>query len=189
MTPPRTTSPGPPENLSSQQIRRSDAATNQTHRERSKTRILFVDRESQESRESLMPEIKPFSRILKINPRTTQPIAISVTNPEVVESYLPKLDTPEGLYLGEAAVSTHDGVFHAIVINTTENGIDIEIAPQEVIPFDFCEFPREEFSDSELEYSTLGTPGHLSSYAECVERVKNSLHLSHLNDEEKNYIL
>ena len=36
MTPPRSTSPGPPENLNSQQVRRSDAATNQPHRERPK---------------------------------------------------------------------------------------------------------------------------------------------------------
>ena len=153
------------------------------------TPIPFIDRESQEARKSLKTEIKPFSRILKIKARTRQPIAISVTNPEVAEGYLPKLDTPEGLYLGEAAVSTHNGVCHAIAINTTEDDIDIEIAPQEVIPFDFCTFPGEETSDSELEYSTLDIEKNLNSYAERAERVKRSLRLSHLNDEERNYVL
>ena len=153
------------------------------------TPIPFIDRESQEARKSLKTESKPFSRILKIKARTRQPIAISVTNPEVAEGYLPKLDTPEGLYLREAAVSTHNGVCHAIAINTTEDDIDIEIAPQEVIPFDFCTFPGEESLDSEPEYSTLGIRGNLSSYAEHSERVKRSLRLSHLNNEERNYVL
>ena len=130
------------------------------------TLIPFIDRESQEARESLKTEIKPFSRILKIRARKTQPIAISVTNPEVAEGYLPKLDTPERLNLGEVAVSTHNGVWHAIAINTTKYDIDIEIAPQEVIPFDFYTFSGEDSSDSELEYSTLGIRGYQCSYAE-----------------------
>ena len=96
---------------------------------------------------------------------------------------------PQGLYLGEAAVSTHDGVCHAIAIKAIENDIDIEIAGQDVIPSVFCELPGEEFSDSDPEYSTLGSQGYLSSYAERVERVKKSMHLSHLNDEVKNYSL
>ena len=69
----------------------------------------------------------------------------------------------------QPAVLSRDVVCHANPINTTGNDIDVEIAPQTVIPFDFCEFPGEEFSDSEPEYSTLGSQGYLSSYAERVE--------------------
>ena len=151
------------------------------------TPIPSFDRESQKDRKSLKTEVKPFSRILKIRARTRQLVAISVTNPEVAECYLSKLDTPEGLYLEESAVSIHDGVCHAIAINTTESNIDIEIAPQDLIPFDFCQFPGKVLFDSEPKYSIPGSRGYLSSYAQRVERVKKSLHLSHFNDKDKNY--
>ena len=62
------------------------------------------------------------------------------------------------------AVSTHDGICRAFASNTTENDINIEIAPQVAIPFNFCEFPGEEFSDSRPECSTLGSQGCRTCY-------------------------
>ena len=100
---------------------------------------------------------------------------MSVTYPEIAEVYLPKLGTTEGPYLGKEAFSSHDGFRHEVSINTTENDIDIEISPKKVIPFDFCDSPGEEFSDSGPERSTLGSQGCLSSYAKRVKRVKKSL--------------
>ena len=117
------------------------------------TPIPFVDAEFREPNKGLKSEIKPFARILKIKARTRQPIAVDVINSEVGEGYLPKLNTPEGLYVGEAAVTTQNGKCHVLAINTTEQDLEFCIPPQEVIPFDFCEFPGDEFSDSEAENS------------------------------------
>ena len=38
----------------------------------------------------------------------------------MAERYLPELDAPEGLYLEEIAVSTHDDICHALAINTND---------------------------------------------------------------------
>ena len=115
------------------------------------TPIPFVDAESQEASKALKSEIKPFARILKIKARTRQPIAIDVSNSEIHQGYLPRIDTPEGLYIGEAAVTAQDGKCHVLAINTTEQDIEFNVPPQEIIPFDFCRFPGEKFSESETE--------------------------------------
>ena len=60
------------------------------------TPIPFVDSESQEANKTLKSEIKSFARILKIKARTRQPIAIDVSNSDVHQGYLPRVDTPEG---------------------------------------------------------------------------------------------
>ena len=99
-------------------------------------------------------------------------------NPEISEGYL-----------GEAGVSTHDIICHAVAINITEKDIDIEVAPQEIIPFDFCEFPGEEFFVTGFERPMPESQGYLSFHAERLRRVKERLYIIHSNEEEKDYIL
>ncbi|XP_051155718.1 uncharacterized protein LOC127278183 [Leptopilina boulardi] len=72
-----------------------------------------------------------------------------------------------------------------MAINTTENDIDLELAPQELIPFDFCESLGDEEYDSEPENPTP----QANSYSERIQKVKDALFLSHLNWEEKMYVL
>ena len=147
-----------------------------------------MDAESREANKGLKSEIKPFARILKIKARTRQPIAVDVINSEVGEGYLPKLNTPEGLYVGEAAATTQNGKCHVLAINTTEQDIEYCIRPQEVIPFDFCEFPCDEFSDSEAENSPAYPQEELGgNYSDRVRRLIQGLHISHLTPEEKEY--
>ena len=113
------------------------------------TLIPFVDAESQEANKALKSEIKPFARISKIKARTGQPIAIDVSNSEIHQGYLPRIDTPEGMYRGEAAVTAQDGKCHVLAINTTEHNIEFNVPTQEIIPFDFCRFPGEKFLESD----------------------------------------
>ena len=105
------------------------------------TSIPFVDAESREANKGLKSDFKPFARILEIKARNIQPIALDVVNLEVSEGYLSKLNTPEGLYVGEAAGTTQNGKCHVLAINRTERDIEFSVPPQEVIVFDFCEFP------------------------------------------------
>ena len=87
------------------------------------TPIPFVDAESQKANKALKSEIKPFARILKIKARTRHPIAIDVSNSEIHQGYLPRTKIPEGLYIGEAAVTARDGKCHVLAINTTGHRI------------------------------------------------------------------
>ena len=151
--------------------------------------IPFIDVESQKAIKALRLEIKPFARILKIKARNRQHIWIDVSNSEVSEGYLPGLDTPRGLYVSEAAVTTQDSKCNVLAINTTEQDIEFSLSPQEVIPFGFCEFPGENFSDSE----TKGIPGYDlkelgGSYPDHVKRVIQALHMCNLSPEEKEYV-
>ena len=153
------------------------------------TPIPFVDAESQEANKVLESEIKPFARILKIKARTRQPTAIDVSNSEIHQGYLPRSDIPEGLYISEAAVTAQDGKCHVLAINTTEQDIECNVSPQEMIPFDFCRFPGKEFSESEtedlLEYLQEQLGGN---YFDRVKRVMQSLHVSTLSPEEEDYV-
>ena len=63
------------------------------------TPIPFVDSESQEANKTLKSEIKSFARILKIKARTRQPIAIDVSDSNVRQGYLPRIETPEDIYI------------------------------------------------------------------------------------------
>ena len=80
-----------------------------------------------------------------------------------------------------AAAFNHDGICHAVAINTTEDDIDIEVSPQKIIPFDFQGFPGKGFFDSELECYTKGSQGWLIFH---TERVKESLYITYLNEAE-----
>ena len=76
-----------------------------------------------------------------------------------------------------------------LAINTTEEDIDVEIPPHEIIPFDLCEFPGEPTSDSGLDDPTVNSQDPIEDYSERVRRVKDSLHVQHLRPEEQEQIL
>ena len=113
--------------------------------------IPFVDAELQEANSVIKSEIKPFARILKMKARTRQPIAVDVSNSGTHQGYLPRIDTPEGLYIGEASVTAQDSKCHVLAIKTTEQDIEFNVPPQEIIPFYLCRLPGEESSESEIE--------------------------------------
>ncbi|XP_051161523.1 uncharacterized protein LOC127281712 [Leptopilina boulardi] len=148
------------------------------------TPIPFVDKESLAAKQILKPLIKPFKRVLRIRARTRHPIAIDVRNPNLPQGYLPRINTPPGVYLGDAVVNSENGVCHAVAINTTEEDVDLELTPQELIPFDFCNLEDKESSDSEFDHPSPP----LLTYAERIKKVKDALFVSHLNSEEKELV-
>ena len=97
-------------------------------------------------------------------------------------------DTCQGL-TREAAVTAQDGKCHVLAINTTEQDMELSVRPQEIIPFDFCKFPGEEFSDSETEDLQKYPQDKLGAeYSDRARKVIQSLHVSHLTPEEKDYV-
>lgn len=69
--------------------------------------------------------------------------------------------------------------------NATENDIEINLTPQELITFDFCKFPGEKFSDSEEKNTQARSE---KTYLDRVARVKNALYVSHLTPEERKVV-
>ena len=127
--------------------------------------------------------------ILRIKARTRQPIAIDVSNLEIHRGYLPRIDTPEGLYIGEAAVTARYRKCYVLAINTTEQDIEFNVPPQEIIHFDFCRFPGKKFSELETEDLREYPQEQLvGSHSDRVKRVIQSSHVSHLSPEEKDYV-
>ena len=77
----------------------------------------------------------------------------------------------------------------ALAINTTKQDIEFSAPRQEVIPFDFIQFPGDEFSDSEAENSLAYPQEELrGNYSDRVNRAIRSLHISHFIPEEKEYV-
>ena len=148
-----------------------------------------VDKESKEAKKTFRSEIKPFKHAFKISARMRKFISIDVQNPELTEGYLPKLNTPDGIYLGEAAVTTQDGVCRIMAINTTTDDIDLEIPPQEILPYEIYEFPGHDTSDSDCENLSADVSEKLmQSQSARAEKVMNSLHIPQLTLEEKDYV-
>ncbi|XP_043481107.1 uncharacterized protein LOC122510488 [Leptopilina heterotoma] len=83
--------------------------------------------------------------------RTRQVIPIDILNTELKEGYLPLIKTTEGLLLGEGIVTNRDGVCHIYAINMTIEDAEIEIPPQELIPFECYKLPDEDITEEDIE--------------------------------------
>ena len=91
------------------------------------------------------------------------------------------MEAPNGVYIGEGLVTNNEGTIHTYAYNTTEDELELEIQPQEIIPFEYWEFPGVNSEDSETEEDG----GHVDR----IEKVINSLHVAHLNTPEKDLLL
>ena len=54
------------------------------------------------------------------------------------------IKTREGVLIGEAAVTNLNGIGHVFAINTTDNDLEIDLPPQEIIHFEHHKLPGEE---------------------------------------------
>ena len=59
-----------------------------------------------------------------------------MTNPELEEGYLPLLDVGESVLLGNAAVPVENGSCFVMAINTGDKDVEVEVEPQELLPYD-----------------------------------------------------
>ena len=73
---------------------------------------------------------------LIIPARSRQVIALDVTNPDVMEGYLPLIETVKGVFVGRAAVTVRNGQCFVLAINSTEQDVKVKIPPQELTPYD-----------------------------------------------------
>lgn len=76
---------------------------------------------------------------ITIPPRTRMVIGVPVEDSELKEGYLPRIDTEEGVYLGESIVHVENGLAFTMAINTTEESVDLHLLPQSIEPFEIPE--------------------------------------------------
>ena len=86
------------------------------------------------------------------------------------------------MLIGKAAVTNLNGICYVFAINTTDNALEIELPPQEIIPLEYYKFPGEDFD----EYSA---DEYYSTPVIKAEEVIKHLRLDHLNPEEKEHVL
>ncbi|XP_046484824.1 uncharacterized protein [Neodiprion pinetum] len=105
---------------------------------------------------------------------------IRVKNTEILEGYVPRLDTQEGIYIGETVVSNNNGIAYLYAINTLDEDVEMEIPVIPLYPFDTS---VDEDSNSikceTLEHAITRTRGNRAN------EVFNLLRLDHLNSEER----
>ena len=86
------------------------------------------------------------------------------------------------MLVGEAAVTNSNGICHALAVNTTDNVLEIELSPQEIIIFKYYKLPGEYFHEE-------STDEDYSPPVNKADEVIKNLRLDHLNPEEKDHVL
>lgn len=89
----------------------------------------------------------PFTEInkIKIRGRSVTPFYVNVTNPEIVNGYVPLTIPAKGLYYGNAIVTNMNGKAYLPIINTTEIDYKLEIPSVELEGFDIVK-TQEDFN-------------------------------------------
>ncbi|CAK9834602.1 Retrovirus-related Pol polyprotein from transposon 17.6, partial [Anthophora retusa] len=112
--------------------------------------------------------------------RTRQQIALKVANPEVKEGYLPRVKTPDKVYVGEAAVYNHDGTCHVLATNTRDVDVEFDLEPQHLEPYDILSSSDE---DPTIIYRSQ--PRKIQNR---TREIQDILKTDHLNREEKHHV-
>ena len=84
--------------------------------------------------------------------------------------------------MSEAAVTILNGICHVFAINTTDNDIEIELPPQEIISFEYYKLTGEDFDED-------STDEDYSPPVNKADEVIKNLYLHHLNPVEKDHVL
>ena len=114
----------------------------------------------------------------ELEPRTKHLIKIPIKNKDLKTGYLKRVNTGEGVYLGEALVSNNDGYAFAFCTNTTTKNINLSLPSVEIKPFETFDPPPRtaQKSDSQVDPDEANAT-HLAKIAELLP-------LKELNDEE-----
>ena len=131
-----------------------------------------------------LPQTKelPTSTKHRIEPRTSQQIAITITNSRIKEGYLPRIKTLEHLYIGEAVVKNNKGKCYVMATNTSDVPLDVEIEPQTLEPFEIFGSSDEDF------YPAAEHPSKFKTREDRIQKILEALNTKHLNKEELDFV-
>lgn len=125
---------------------------------------------------------KDYKQVYMIKARTRRPVRVPVSNPEIKEGILNKVELLPGIHLGNAAVKNEEGTCLAFVINTMNEDLEVYILPQHTEPF--------EEDDDTVDFRDFPYPENpVDPNRDRVEEIKDGLRLDHLIPDEKESIL
>ena len=96
--------------------------------------IPSIENESRVALENTTDYKGPMLGLIQVRARTRRVIPIAVINSEIGEGYLPLIKTTEGVLIGEVAVTNSKEICRVLAIKTTDEDIEVELPPQEIIP-------------------------------------------------------
>ena len=114
--------------------------------------------------------------------RTKTPVAINLQNTTLKTGYLPRIKTPDNIFIGEAVVNNLDKKYYVMAVNSYEEDAEVEIPPQELQPFELLEVSEDFFGSDESDTETVPTKDQL-------QRIEDNLRFYHLNKEENEHVL
>ena len=144
---------------------------------------MFLDRDDVEH-----CEVPLRTAVLNLKARSRCVVPIEIANAQCDEGYLPLIDVGEGVFLGQAAFSNENGHCYVMAYNVGYEDVDIQIAPQEIEPFDVysvdgeLESPSESDEDQEKIMKELSDPR--VSKRQRVRRICEMVGVKNLNSEE-----
>ena len=95
--------------------------------------------------------------------------------------YIPRLKTPENIFIGNAIVTNHNQKSYVMATNSYEEDAKIEIPPQVLEPFEIPDEFEDFFESDYSENENLPPQDRLT-------RMIEMLRLDHLNEEEKEHV-
>lgn len=115
---------------------------------------------------------------LRLQARSKTQVPVLVKNIGMNEGYLPRINGPARVYIGEAAVTNHNGICYTMATNANDVPVEMVITPQELEPYDLT-----------MEESDSGEEPPIESEQTRIKRIENGLRLDHLNQEERGHVL
>lgn len=117
-----------------------------------------------------------------VKARMRQMVTVPIKDCNLKEGYLPKVELPRGLYLGNAVVKNENGTCYAYVVNTRPEAIKINIPPQTLESFDE-EFEIDDFRDFPFPEEPVDED------RDRLTEIEETLNLNHLSSEEMKSVL
>lgn len=114
--------------------------------------------------------------------RTRMKVPIKLSNTELTTGFLPRIQTPENIFMGNALVTNDNGICYIFAVNAYEDDAEINVPPQELIPFEYSD-SSEDFFEPDSEENKTETPSNRD------QKIRESLRLDHLNSEEREHVL
>ncbi|KAL6427141.1 hypothetical protein ACFW04_008643 [Cataglyphis niger] len=114
--------------------------------------------------------------IITIPARTRTVIPLRVSNPDVKESYIPRINLHEDVHLGDVVVTNRGGIAYVGIVNTSEKARIIATPTVEL----------QEIEKFSSEDTNSGNEENNKVFATTV--INDSLRLNHLNKEESDHV-
>ncbi|KAH0549693.1 hypothetical protein KQX54_012658 [Cotesia glomerata] len=119
-----------------------------------------------------------------VSPRTKMIAPVPIKNPGRTQGYLPRIDLPVGLFMGEALVAVDGETATCMMFNTTNEPVTIELEPQILEDYEFhVEDPSNNFSESQDD-----GPADIKTIEQRTTEILNKIPLKDLDTEQRKQI-